>query len=77
MKKSMREMLNARNAQRAGVMAGGLAAAGIASAAIDITAPLSALTTDGTAAISAVGMVLIGLAATAIVFKWVKAAVFS
>lgn len=77
MKRTMREMLNARNAQRAGLMVGGLAMVGVSNAALDITAPITTFTTDGTAAIGAVGMALIGLAFTAIVFKWVKAAVFS
>jgi hypothetical protein len=46
------------------------------SAAIDVTAATTAITTDGTAAISAIGGALIGLAATAVVFKWAKGAIF-
>ncbi|MRI32691.1 hypothetical protein EOPP23_06785 [Endozoicomonas sp. OPT23] len=45
-------------------------------AAIDVTAATTALTTDGTAAITAVGTALVGLAAVAVVFKWVKGAIF-
>ncbi len=57
-----------------------LAVAGVATmpafAAIDVTGATTALTTDGTAAITAVGTALIGLAAVAVVFKWVKGAIF-
>ncbi len=45
-------------------------------AAVDTTAATDAITTDGTAAIVAVGGALIGLAGTAVVFKWVKGAIF-
>lgn len=48
-----------------------------ANAAIDVTAPIAALTTDGTTAITAVGTALLALAGIAVVFKWVKAAFFS
>jgi uncharacterized membrane protein len=51
-------------------------AANSASAAIDVTAATTAITTDGTAAITAVGGALIGLAGIAVVFKWVKGAIF-
>lgn len=53
-----------------------LLSSGLASAAIDVSAATTALTTDGTSAITAVGMALIGLAGVAVVFKWVKAAFF-
>lgn len=43
---------------------------------IDVAAATTAITTDGTAAITAVGGALIGLAGTAVVFKWVKGAIF-
>lgn len=46
-------------------------------AAIDVSAPVTALTTDGTTAITAVGTALLALAGIAVVFKWVKAAFFS
>lgn len=48
-----------------------------ANAAIDISAPVTALTTDGTTAITSVGTALLALAGIAVVFKWVKAAFFS
>lgn len=35
------------------------------------------LSTDGTSAIAAVGAVMLGLAALAVVFKWAKATFFS
>lgn len=53
------------------MMSGAVMAAGEADAAV------TAITTDGTAAISAVGGALIGLAALAIIFKWIKGAIFS
>ncbi|MBL0230427.1 MAG: hypothetical protein IPP76_06380 [Moraxellaceae bacterium] len=53
-----------------------LLAAGASQAAIDVTAATGALVTDGTSAISAVGLALITLAGIAVVFKWVKAAFF-
>lgn len=34
------------------------------------------ITTDGTAAITAVGGALIGLAGVAVVYKWIKGAIF-
>lgn len=43
---------------------------------IDVTAATTTITTDGTAAITAVGGALIGLAGVAVVFKWVKGAIF-
>lgn len=45
-------------------------------AEVDVTAATTAITTDGGAAISAVGGALIGLAGTAVVFKWIKGAIF-
>ena len=45
-------------------------------AAIDVSAATTSITTDGTAAITAVGGALIGLAGVAVVFKWVKGAIF-
>jgi len=36
----------------------------------------SSITTDGTAAITAVGGALIGLAGVAVVYKWIKGAIF-
>lgn len=60
-----------------GATLGGALAASNANAAIDITAPISTLTTDGTTAITAVGTALLALAGIAVIFKWVKAAFFS
>lgn len=48
-----------------------------ANAAVDVSAVVGTLTTDGTAAITAVGTGLLALAGVAVVFKWVKAAFFS
>lgn len=48
-----------------------------ANAAVDVTAIVGDLTTDGTAAITAVGTALLALAGIAVIFKWVKAAFFS
>jgi uncharacterized membrane protein len=48
-----------------------------ANAAVDVSATVTQLTTDGTAAITAVGTGLLALAGVAVVFKWVKAAFFS
>lgn len=45
--------------------------------AVDVTAVVGDLTTDGTSAITAVGTALLALAGIAVVFKWVKAAFFS
>lgn len=50
--------------------------AGFASAAIDVSAATGAITTDGTAAIAAIGGSLIGLAGLAVVYKWAKGAIF-
>lgn len=48
-----------------------------ANAAVDVSGVVGNLTTDGTAAITAVGTGLLALAGVAVVFKWVKAAFFS
>jgi hypothetical protein len=45
-------------------------------AAIDVTAATTMITTDGGGAITLVGQALLGLAAIALVFRWVKAAFF-
>lgn len=45
-------------------------------AAIDVSAATTALVTDGTTAISAVGVALLTLAGVAVVYKWAKAAFF-
>lgn len=43
---------------------------------IDVTGAVGVVTEQGGAAISSVGQALIGLAATVLVFKWVKASFF-
>lgn len=45
-------------------------------AAIDVSSATTAITTDGTAAITEIGGALIGLAGVAVVFKWAKGAIF-
>lgn len=57
-------------------VASSVALAAPAFAAIDVTAATTAITTDGSAAISAIGGAMLGLAAIAIVFKWAKGAIF-
>lgn len=47
-----------------------------ASAAIDVSGIVTTITTDGGAAITAIGGAMLGLAAIAIVFKWAKASIF-
>lgn len=60
-----------------GAAVGGLLITSNANAAVDVSAIVGDLTTDGTAAITAVGTALLALAGIAVVFKWVKAAFFS
>lgn len=43
---------------------------------IDVSAATDAITNDGGTAIAAVGGALIGLAGIAVVYKWVKGAIF-
>jgi hypothetical protein len=67
-----------QNVQKYGI--GAVASAALvsqANAAVDVSATVTQLTTDGTAAITAVGTGLLALAGVAVVFKWVKAAFFS
>lgn len=54
----------------------GAAVASPAFAAIDVSSATTAITTDGSAAISQIGGAMLGLSAIAIVFKWAKAAIF-
>ncbi|AVI34376.1 hypothetical protein AW863_RS19535 [Acinetobacter baumannii] len=78
MENQKRGVLTLTNVQRFGVGAAvGAALITNANAAVDVTGPVATLTTDGTAAITAVGAALLGLAGVAVVFKWVKAAFFS
>lgn len=60
-----------------GATLGGVMVASNANAAIDVSGVVGNLTTDGTAAITAVGTALLALAGIAVIFKWVKAAFFS
>lgn len=48
-----------------------------AMAAVDISAEVAALSTDGLGAIAAVGAVLIALASASVVYKWAKRMFFS
>lgn len=54
----------------------GVAAVAPSAFAIDVSAATTAITTDGGAAISEIGIAMLGLAAIAIVFKWAKGAIF-
>jgi uncharacterized membrane protein len=66
-----------RQAANAAFLAGAVALVSTASnAAIDVTAATTTISGDGTAAITAVGLALIGLAGVSLVFRWVKAAFF-
>lgn len=60
-----------------GAVASAALIGGNANAAIDVSGVVGDLTTDGTAAITAVGTALLALAGIAVIFKWVKAAFFS
>ncbi|WP_119027379.1 major capsid protein [Acinetobacter baumannii] len=78
MQNQKRGVLTLTNVQRFGVGAVvGAALITNANAAVDVSGSVATLTTDGTAAITAVGAALLGLAGVAVVFKWVKAAFFS
>lgn len=45
-------------------------------APVDVAPAVDQLSTDGTTAITAIGGAVIALAALAVVFKWVKGAIF-
>ncbi len=47
------------------------------SAPIDVADAVTQIGTDGSAAITAIGVVVITLAALAMVYKWVKGTIFS
>ena len=70
-----KSMLRNKKAQVTAVVTAGFVSVQ-SHAAIDVSAATTAITTDGTAAITAIGGALIGLAATAVVFKWAKGAIF-
>lgn len=61
---------------KCGIVAATAALSSPSFAAIDVTSATTAITTDGTVAISEIGGALIGLAGVAIVFKWAKGAIF-
>ncbi|MGB1271025.1 MAG: major capsid protein [Endozoicomonas sp.] len=65
-----------KNLKKLGLLVATALMSSSAFAAIDVTAATTALTTDGTTAITAVGSALVGLAGVAVVFKWVKGAMF-
>lgn len=44
--------------------------------AIDVSSAVNSISTDATAAVSSIGVALLGLAGVAIAFKWAKAAIF-
>lgn len=50
--------------------------ADMASAAVDVSAATTAITTDGTDAIQDIGTAKLGLAGLAVVLMWAKAAIF-
>ena len=62
--------------KKVGATLGMMALSGAAMAEIDVSAATTAITTDGTAAITAIGGALLGLAGVAVVFKWAKGAIF-
>jgi hypothetical protein len=49
---------------------------GTANAAVDVSGPVTAFTTDGTAAITAIGAAMLTLAGIAVTYKWAKATFF-
>lgn len=79
--KQKRGVLTLSNVQRFGVGAAVGAAlisnANAAGTVVDVTAPVGTLQTDGSAALIAIGTAMLGLAAIAVLFKWVKAGFFS
>lgn len=58
------------------VALGSVVAASSVSAAIDVSDATTAITTDGSVALTAIGGAMLGLAAIAVVFKWAKGAIF-
>lgn len=44
---------------------------------VDVSTATAQIGTDGTAAVTAVGAVIIALAALSMVFRWIKGAIFS
>ncbi|HDV5479469.1 TPA: hypothetical protein RI770_003428 [Vibrio cholerae] len=58
------------------VALGSVVVASASHAAIDVAPAVTQISTDGSAAITAIGGAMIGLAAVAVVFKWAKAAIF-
>lgn len=58
------------------IIGSGLLALSSSVFAIDVSSVVTSITTDGTSAITAIGMAMLTLASVAIVFKWAKAAIF-
>ncbi|RBM38903.1 major capsid protein [Vibrio tarriae] len=58
------------------VALGSAVVASASHAAIDVAAVTGQITSDGTTAISAIGVAMLTLAGIAVVFKWSKASVF-
>lgn len=73
----MKQLLKDRRIYGTGAVVGAALVTTSANAAIDVSTVVDSFVTDGTAAITAIGIGLITLAGIAIVFKWVKAAFFS
>lgn len=73
---NFKKALTSKRAKVAAVVTGFVASSGFAQAAIDVTGATTAITTDGTAAVSSIGTAMLGLAAVAVVFKWAKASIF-
>lgn len=71
------KLLKNRRVYGTGAVVGAALVTTSANAAIDVSGVVDSFVTDGTAAITAIGIGLITLAGIAIVFKWVKAAFFS
>lgn len=66
-----------KNLLKSALVAVSLAFASVSHAVpIDVTAPTAQISTDGTAAVTAVGLAIIGLAAVSMTLRWVKATFF-
>lgn len=74
--KTIKSMLRNKKAQ-ASAIAMAMVVSVQSHAETDLTGPaVDVITTDGTAAITAIGGAMLALAAVAVVFKWAKAAIF-
>lgn len=61
---------------KAAIAASSVVVANVSHAAFDVSGAVTVLSTDGTAAITAIGGAMISLAALAAVVRWAKAAFF-